>query len=217
MLHHGGSSNTLIYLEVKIVSRRISLSQDKWVVPRHPPVNWKVCPVGSESASDLSLVDEVVTDLRRECPHLDSLAVETVCRLIYAGRKMEQRAARVLKPFGLNYTDLDVLGTLRRSGTPYELTPADLLRSAMLTSGAMSTCLNRLEKAGMIGRRVGDVDRRVRWGKLTRKGLALIRRVHDARFADAHTFLQEMKRGDVRQLNRLLRDVVAADHRVLPD
>ena len=169
------------------------------------------------TVSDLTLVDEVVTDLKRECPHLHSLAVETVCRLIYAGRKMEQRAGRVLKPFGLNYTDLDVLGTLRRAGAPCELTPAELLRSAMITSGAMTTCLNRLEKAHMIERRVGEQDRRMRFVKLTRRGLSLIRRVHDARFGDAKRFLRELKRADIRQLNQLLRDVVAADHAISPE
>lgn len=165
---------------------------------------------------DLTLVDEVVTDLRREAPHLDALAVETVCRLIYAGRKMEQRAGRVLKPFGLNYTDLDVLGTLHQVGKPYEQTPAQLLRSAMITSGAMTTCLNRLEKAGMISRRIDETDRRVRHVKLSRRGLTLIKRVLDVRFGDAREFLKQMPRGQVRQLNQLLKDVVQADHDIPP-
>lgn len=165
---------------------------------------------------DLTLVDEVVADLRRECPELDSLAIETVCRLIYAGRKMEQRATLVLKPFGLNYTDLDVLGTLRRCGKPHELTPADLLRSAMITSGAMTVCLNRLEKAGMISRRVGEADRRIRFVKLTRKGLTLIERVHNVRFGDAKRFLQKIPKPEIRQLNQRLRDVISEDARVPP-
>jgi len=166
---------------------------------------------------DLTLVDEVVADLRRESPHLDALAVETVCRLIYAGRKMEQRAARVLKPFGLNYTDLDVLGTLHQVGKPYEQTPAQLLRSAMITSGAMTTCLNRLEKAGMISRRIDELDRRVRHVKLSRRGLTLIKRVLDVRFGDARQFLRQMPRGQLRELNQRLKDVVQADHDVPPE
>lgn len=172
---------------------------------------------GGQIVDDLNLVDETVSDLRRECPQLDALAVETVCRLIYAGRKMEQRAGRVLKPFGLNYTDLDVLGTLRQVGKPYELTPAQLIRSAMITSGAMTTCLNRLENAGMVSRRIDQVDRRVRHVKLSRRGRTLIDRVLEVRFGDARQFLRKIPRGDIRQLNRLLHAVVQADHNMPPD
>jgi len=44
----------------------------------------------------------------------------------------------------------DVLATLRRSGEPYQLTPTDLFKSAMLSSGAMTNRLNKLEEAGLI-------------------------------------------------------------------
>lgn len=167
-----------------------------------------------ESDGDLTLVDEVVADLDREFPQMDSAAIETVCRLIYTGRKMEQRAARVMKPFGLNYTDLDVLGTLRQRGKPFELTPGALLRAVMITSGAMTTCLGRLEKAGLVKRRVDSADRRVRIVRLTRKGQRLIERVLEIRYGDAAQFLKKLAKADVRRLNQLLCAVVVADDEV---
>ena len=156
----------------------------------------------------MDLVDEVVAGYAAERPDLDSHAIETVCRLIYAGRKMELHAAALLKPFGLNYTDLDVLGTLRRTGRPFELTPADLIRSAMITSGAMTICLNRLEDAGMIARRVSTEDRRVRIVRLTAKGKALIDKVLTARFGDAKDILTHMAERQMTTLNALLRAAV---------
>ena len=161
-----------------------------------------------EPLPPMDLVDEVVAGFAAERPDLDSRAIETVCRLIYSGRRMEQHAAAVLKPFGLNYTDLDVLGTLRRSGKPFELTPADLIRSAMITSGAMTICLNRLESAGMVARRVSTEDRRVRIVRLTARGKALIDRVLTARFGDARDILAHMPRKDIETLNALLRAAV---------
>jgi DNA-binding MarR family transcriptional regulator len=155
------------------------------------------------------LVDEVVAGFASERPDLDAVAIETACRLIYAGRKMEQRAVTVLKPFGLNYTDLDVMGTLRRSGPTYELSPADLIRSAMITSGAMTVCLNRLERAGMISRRVSPDDRRVRIIRLTPKGRQLIDKVLTARFGDAKEILSHLSGKEIASLNTLLRSAVS--------
>jgi len=161
-----------------------------------------------ETPPPIDLVDEVVAGFGAERPDLDSRAIETVCRLIYAGRRMEQHAATVLKPFGLNYTDLDVMGTLRRSGKPFELTPADLIRSAMITSGAMTICLNRLESAGMIARRVSTEDRRVRIVRLTARGKTLIDKVLTVRFGGARDMLSHMTRKDIDNLNILLRAAV---------
>ncbi len=162
-------------------------------------------------AEDSGLVDEVVADLRRERPDLDVAAIETVCRLIYVGRKMEFRAERVLKPVALNYTDYDVLCTLRRSGAPLELNPADLLRAAMITSGAMSSCLDRLEKARLIRRRVSKQDRRMRCVSLTPTGKRLVEDVLTERNEDARMMIRQLCAADVANLNRLLRAVIDAD------
>ncbi|MDX1294095.1 MAG: MarR family transcriptional regulator [Hyphomonas sp.] len=160
---------------------------------------------------DPDLVDAVVSDFATERPDLDPLAIETACRLIYVGRNMEIRAAEVLRPFGMNYTDLDVLSTLRRSGPPYELAPADLIHAAMITSGAMTACLNRLEKEGMVVRRVSPKDRRGRIVRLTRKGRTLIDKALEARFGDMKQLVSALPRKDVVELNRLLRAILGTD------
>jgi len=155
------------------------------------------------------LVDEVVENFAQERPDLDSLAIETACRLIYAGLLMQQRAAEVLKPFGMNYTDLDVLGTLRRSGAPFELSPAALMRSVMITSGAMTACLNRLEAEGLITRRLSDTDRRSRIIGLTAKGKRLIDKALAVRFGDAVSVVERLGKKDAATLNTLLRKAYA--------
>jgi DNA-binding MarR family transcriptional regulator len=89
--------------------------------------------------------------------------------------------ARELKEFFGQYDleawEFDVLATLRRSGDPeasYELTAGALLRSAMVTSGAITNRIDRLERKGLVARRPDRADRRsVRIG-LTERGLTLI-------------------------------------------
>ena len=47
---------------------------------------------------------------------------------------------------GLSDGDFDVLAALRRSGAPYELTPGELGATTMVTSGAVTKRIDRLER-----------------------------------------------------------------------
>ncbi len=151
------------------------------------------------------LVDEVVAGFAAELPTIDSVALETVSRIIVAGKGFEQQAAKQLKRYGFNYTDFDVLGMLRSSGPTYELTPADLIRFTLITSGAMTTCLDRLESYGMIARRVSDADRRVRLISLTQKGRKVIEKALAERYENARRALAPLSARDIRALNDALR------------
>ncbi|MDO6749775.1 MarR family transcriptional regulator, partial [Gilvimarinus sp. 1_MG-2023] len=55
-------------------------------------------------------------------------------------------------------------------GEPWTLTPTKLFQSAMLTSGAMTNRLNRLEKAKLIQRLPSEQDRRSLLVQLTEQG-----------------------------------------------
>lgn len=70
--------------------------------------------------------------------------------------------------------DFDVLATLRRDGSPFELTPTELGARTMVTSGAVTKRVDRLEGAGLVERRVSVSDARGRHVRLTEQGRALI-------------------------------------------
>jgi DNA-binding MarR family transcriptional regulator len=67
-----------------------------------------------------------------------------------------------------------VLASLRRAGKPYRLTPTQLYNSLMLTSGAMTNRVDRLEAAGLVERLQDPADRRGVLVSLTKDGLKLI-------------------------------------------
>ena len=66
----------------------------------------------------------------------------------YLARGMEKTFAA----HGLNHASFDVLATLRRSGSPYALSPGELMASTMVTSGTMTNRIDQLEKAGLVER-----------------------------------------------------------------
>ncbi|MEM7355021.1 MAG: MarR family transcriptional regulator [Acidobacteriota bacterium] len=124
---------------------------------------------------------------------------------------MKKRATEAMAPFGIGYTDLDTLATLRRSGAPYELRPAVLLSSVLIQSGSLTACLDRLEKGGFVERVRVPEDRRGRSVRLTSAGLELIDRAIDVRFSDAEDCIAALDGQQRETLEELLRHLLSAN------
>ncbi|NER18736.1 MarR family winged helix-turn-helix transcriptional regulator [Spongiivirga citrea] len=131
------------------------------------------------------IIDNLVSDWNKERPELDASAMQIVGRILKLGKILERRAGQALKESGIYYTDLDVLATLRRSGQPYELTPKQLMKSVLITSGAMTALLERLTKLELIYRASDPKDGRVKLAGLTQKGKKVIDTAIEIRFQEA--------------------------------
>ena len=90
------------------------------------------------------------------------------------------RIRRVLQRHGIDWGGFDVLATLRRSGSPYRMTPTGLYRDLVLTSGAMTNRLDVLERAGLVERQPDPNDRRGTLIQLTQKGKVVVDRAMEA-------------------------------------
>lgn len=158
-----------------------------------------------ETPDRIDKVESLLVDWRRERPDLDAEPMAVVGRILSLGRRLEARANTALKPMGLHYTDLDVLATLRRSGKPYRLTPTGLRESVLITSGAMTACLDRLEANGLIARRDNPDDRRSKSAGLTVAGTKLIDKAIVTRFAEAANAVAGLSARDRATLAGLLK------------
>jgi DNA-binding MarR family transcriptional regulator len=150
-------------------------------------------------------IDCLLTEWQAERPELDATAMAVVGRLLSIGRQLEARANAALKPLGLHYTDLDVLATLRRGGRPYRRTPTELRSSVLITSGAMTACLDRLENNGLIARVADPHDRRSSAAVLTTEGRKLIDKAIEVRFREAADALAGLSDADRTRLAALLK------------
>ena len=127
-----------------------------------------------------------------------------------------QRAAAALRPrldethdaSGLHGESFDVLASLRRSGLPYQLSPTQLYREMMLTSGAMTNRIDRLEEAGLVARRPDPEDRRGTLVRLTAKGKALIDTATTKHVANEDRLLESLTAREQQQLSDLLRKLL---------
>jgi DNA-binding MarR family transcriptional regulator len=119
-------------------------------------------------------VDGIVEEWRRERPDLDSSAKEITGRIVRLASLFQQSYAQVFAPLGLNDGDYGLLATLRRAGEPFQLTPTDLARHRMMTSGGMTAVIDRLERKGFVTRLPNPSDRRGSLVQLTAEGRRVI-------------------------------------------
>jgi DNA-binding MarR family transcriptional regulator len=154
-------------------------------------------------------VDRFVAQWRRERPDLDLAPMAIVGRL---GRLTTLGTAVIedtLQTHGLKLGEFDVLASLRRAGSPYALTPGSLLRQLMLSSGAMTNRIDRLEAAGWVTRRPDPDDRRGVIVTLTPAGLALVDRAVTDHLAAEERLLAPLRASERATLDRLVRKLVA--------
>lgn len=153
----------------------------------------------------LDLIDTLVAEWKCARPQTEPDGMQVVGRIIRLARRFEDEVGRMLRPYGLSYSDFDVLATLRRAGAPYERAPTELQRSVLLTSGAMTACLRRLERGGLIVRAAGHADRRRLAAGLTRAGYELVETLIDQRFALADAALAGLAADERGALAAMLR------------
>lgn len=152
------------------------LDVEKSLSEGSPPVKMQRMRTARESDE----VDRLVAEWQRERPDVDTSPLQVLSRVSRLARHLDRERRRAFATHELEQWSFDVLATLRRAGAPYELTPGSLLRRTLVSSGAMTNRLDRLEGAGFVQRRPDPDDRR---GVLVRLTPAGKRRV-DACLAD---------------------------------
>ena len=119
-------------------------------------------------------VDRIVAQWNEERPELDVGPMEIIGRFKRVASHLTHGMGRNFEAFGLTAASFDVLATLRRSGPPYALSPGDLLKITMVTSGTMTNRIDQLEKVGLVERVKNPDDARSFVISLTDKGRLLI-------------------------------------------
>jgi DNA-binding MarR family transcriptional regulator len=120
---------------------------------------------------------------RRERPEINAEGMSLVPRVIRLAHLYDAEMAHVSRSFDLKPGWLDVLSALRRIGPPYRMSATELARWVLLSSGGMTSRLDRMENAGLVKRRPDPSDRRGVLIELTARGHAVIDAAIDAHLA----------------------------------
>jgi len=150
-------------------------------------------------------VDRIVEQWSRERPELDPNPMAVVGRIVRLARELDAPLQRVFGRFALDRGEFDVLASLRRAGDPYRLNPGALVASMMVTSGAVTKRVDRLERVGLVVREPDPQDRRGVLIRLTPKGLELVDQAVEEHLANEERLLAALSRGERERLAHLLR------------
>lgn len=150
-------------------------------------------------------VDDVLAQWARERPDVDAWPMGIVGRISRLSRLLERDLKQFFAAHDLEAWEYDVLATLRRAGEPYELTAGALLNAAMVTSGAMTNRIDRLEAKELVERIRDTADRRSVRVRLTSRGFDLIDDLISDHAADEARLLDVLKPTERKQLTDTLR------------
>lgn len=115
-------------------------------------------------------VDAIVSAWHHERPDLDVEPLQVLSRIARLADVLDDRRASSFVEQGLQGHEFDVLSTLRRSGHPFELTAGELAAATHVTSGTMTSRVDRLSRRGLVERHQDAQDGRLVRIRLTEQG-----------------------------------------------
>ena len=154
---------------------------------------------------ELDHVDEIVAQWNRERPDVDVSPMAIIGRITRLNQVIRPHLNEVFTAHDLESWEFDVLATLLRNGAPHQLTPGELLESMMITSGAMTNRIQRLEERGFVERVKSPTDGRQVLVTLTDEGRHKVDAALIDHVANEADLIAALTPAQQRQLVKLLR------------
>jgi DNA-binding MarR family transcriptional regulator len=155
-------------------------------------------------------IDRIVEQWNRERPDLDVSPTETLQRVTRLSLLQGLSFARIFAAYGVSFGEYLVLAALRRAGPPYRMNPTRLFNAVILSSGAMTNRLDRLEEMALVERQPDPTDRRGRLVALTDRGRELVDSAVVSHLENEQKLLEALDAGERKQLTELLRKLLSS-------
>ncbi len=150
-------------------------------------------------------VAQVLAQLAENWPEVSSAETDVMLALIRLNDIVLDSTRKLLAGIGLTPAGFEVLVTLRAQPAPRRMTPTELYRAVLITSGGMTKVLKQLEAEGSIIRLENDQDARSRFVQMTPDGATraeqAMRAVGDH---DKAILSRALRKTQVAQLARML-------------
>ncbi|MFE5297595.1 MarR family winged helix-turn-helix transcriptional regulator [Streptomyces sp. NPDC056632] len=158
------------------------------------------------------VVDAIIGQWAKERPDVveELWPVELFGRIQRLARVIDKSAKASAAAHGVEHGEFDVLTTLQRSGPPYALTAGAFLKASMVTSGAITNRIDRMEAKGLVERVRDSDDRRTVRIRLTEHGHEVTRAAFADHLAAYASLLGDVDRETVKDTADGLRKILEA-------
>ncbi len=160
-------------------------------------------------AETLDFIDRLGAERGRLQTGLNPADVADLLRVMRLSAHLDRDLAETCDAFELTASQFRVLAALRRRD-PLPMNATELAEAAMLTSGAMTPVLDKLEAQGLVIRQLNEADRRARRITITAKGTSLISRAIDRQVARHRAINAVLTMAEREALSALLRKLLVA-------
>jgi len=161
-------------------------------------------------------IDNKLDKWASQLPDLDLSGRHVIWRIDLVAHYLNRLIEDAIARYGLSASEFKVLLTLLRAAPSYQSTPTDLA-VGLMTSGAMTSLIDRLETAGYVERAPDPTDGRGVLVRLTPSGREIIERAHTAYLARERELLSMLTDEEQRTLTALLRKIVVSLETAYPD
>jgi DNA-binding MarR family transcriptional regulator len=156
-------------------------------------------------------IDRIVQEWNRQRPDLDVAVTHVLQRITRLYLLQSASFAEVFNRFGLTFGEYEVLAALVRSGPPYRMKPTELTGALVLSSGAVTNRIDRVQAAGLVERLPDPDDRRGILVSLTDKGHQVADQAVVAHLANEERLLGALSARERDQLTDLLRKLLVSE------
>ncbi|WP_305857034.1 MarR family winged helix-turn-helix transcriptional regulator [Balneatrix alpica] len=149
-------------------------------------------------------VDELFAQMKAHWPQAYAGSHAALLSLYRVHDALYRHHERILAQVGLQVADFEALTALRSQGAPYRLTPTELRRYLIMTSGGLTKVLKRLQQQAWVERPANPEDGRSQLVELTAAGLAIIEQAMQAVIEQEHSLADCWSSSDSAQLQQWL-------------
>jgi DNA-binding MarR family transcriptional regulator len=153
-------------------------------------------------------IGTLVKQWSEQRPDLDLAPMATIARALTLGRMIEARLEGLADSYGFTLAEGDLLFTLRRAGAAQRMLPSELSASLLVSSGTMTSRLDRLEARDLIRRIPNPDDRRSVLVELTDPGRKVANKAVTQHVAAEQSMLEVLSKRDRVELDRLLSTII---------
>lgn len=127
---------------------------------------------------------------------------EALLNLLRTNDQFQNRFGRLFRKFGLTASQYNVLRILRGEGRP--MPSLEIAERMIQVVPAITGLIDRLEKQELVNRKRCTEDRRVVYVEITKKALALLRKMDEPVIGLHKQLMGHLTRAELKELSRLL-------------
>lgn len=169
--------------------------------------NWILVMKEIKKMSDKDFVDTLIQEWLETVPTLDLSGLPIIARIVRMSHYISQFIDANLARYNLNVGEFEVLAALARN-PDRQLSPKELQKKILISSGGLSNRINRLEEKKFIVRIPDPADRRGVIVKITPEGRKLTLEAVETHVAIEKSLVQGLDAENKDQLAMLLKKLI---------